>query len=352
MRRGACLALVLGLAAGASGALAQPAPTPTPTPTPADRAAARQFFQSGVAAYGRRDWQSALEAFQQAYRLAPHPSVRVNMANCYVELQRPTEALHHFDAWLRESPAAAPAQRQVIERRVRELSVGLGQLSVTVLPSTAAPTITVDGRAAAVGEPLRVAPGHHLIEIHAEGFRDWRREVDANPGGRMEVPATLEPVQAPPPPPPPPPEAPPPPPPPPPPPQTPPPPPPPLPPGDEPGQGLSPGLFYTTLGVTGAATVAWGVFFGLALSNNGTFSDLLTRYQSGQGDASALRLQGQAAADRASRYWLLTDVAGAVTLVGAATSLLLYTRTNWGRRAQVTALAAPNTLGVLVGGSF
>jgi hypothetical protein len=278
------------------------------------------------------------------------------MANCYVELQRVTEALHHFDAYLRESPMAPTAQRQAIERRVRELSAGLGQLTVTVQPSPAGATVTVDGQAAALGEPVRVAPGHHLIEIHADGFRAWRREVDTHPGGRMEIPATLEPLQVPPTPPPP--EAPPPPPSPevpPPPPEVPPPPPevpPPPPPGDAPSPGLGPGLFFTTVGVTGAATVAWGVFFGLAVSNNGTFRDILARYQSGQGDASALRAQGHAAADRASRYWLLTDLVGGVALVGAAASILLYTRTNWGHRAQVTALAAPGTLGVLVGGRF
>src|SRR6478609_6664356 len=52
-------------------------------PDGATRARARQNFQTGVAAYQRGDFSVALEAFLTAYRLAPHPTVRVNIANCY-----------------------------------------------------------------------------------------------------------------------------------------------------------------------------------------------------------------------------------------------------------------------------
>jgi tetratricopeptide (TPR) repeat protein len=62
-----------------------------------DTARARTEFQRGVELFQGSDYQRALDAFQEAYRLAPHASVRLNIANCYEQLGRPVEALFHFE---------------------------------------------------------------------------------------------------------------------------------------------------------------------------------------------------------------------------------------------------------------
>jgi len=74
-------------------AQAQDAPT---------RAAARAAFQGGVAAYDAGHYQAALEHFQEAYRLLPNPTVRVNMASCYEQLDLPLQAIDHFERFLVE----------------------------------------------------------------------------------------------------------------------------------------------------------------------------------------------------------------------------------------------------------
>src|SRR3954470_20213855 len=42
---------------------------------------ARELFKLGVDAYDRGSYTEALQSFQQAYQLRPHPAVRVNIAN-------------------------------------------------------------------------------------------------------------------------------------------------------------------------------------------------------------------------------------------------------------------------------
>ena len=62
----AFLPLAAALLAAPSVAFAQP--------SEADRAEARRQFQSGVQQFQQRSFAPALEAFQAAYRIAPHPS--------------------------------------------------------------------------------------------------------------------------------------------------------------------------------------------------------------------------------------------------------------------------------------
>ena len=45
---------------------------------------AREHFQSGVSAFEAEEFESALASFRDAYRLQPHPTVLVNIANCYL----------------------------------------------------------------------------------------------------------------------------------------------------------------------------------------------------------------------------------------------------------------------------
>jgi len=347
------------------------------TPSAADRAEARQRFQRGVAAFQRRAWEDALESFQQAYRLAPHPSVRVNMANCYVELRRPVEAIFHFEQYLAETPDAENPQRTAVQNHLRELRQRVTEVTISVSPTNAAGvTATVDGLAVALDRTVRLAPGRHTLEVLAEGYFPARQDFDGPGGGQQRLtialqanaataataspPATPQPgpnvptatppptVAATPP-------------------ATPPtapastaaapPEPPPAPalvavetgsstaplspPEPRPTQGQ--GLFWTAAGVTAVAVVATGVFGSLALSANGEFDDAVARVRSGQGDLAAAQREGDDAADRASRYALFADVALGTAIVGAAASTVLFFHARARRRVEVT--AAPTAQG-------
>ncbi|MBL8602338.1 MAG: hypothetical protein JNK72_10490 [Myxococcales bacterium] len=348
------------------------------TPSAADRAEARSHFTAGVAAFQRQSWQSALEEFQAAYRLAPHPSVRINMANCYVELQRPIEALFHFEQYLVETPAAETPQRTAVQGHIRTLRQRIAEVTLTVTPPEARDvSISVDGTNAVPGRPIRVMPGRHALEVQANGYLPARQEFDGPAGGALTLTVTLNPeaaaapvpttpvapvpavsatpvsaapvnaapnatpnatpslepgarasaMELPP-------NA------------------APLPEPATPSQGRSPALFWTTVGVTGAAAVACGLFGALALGANDEFESAVTRVNSGQGDVAAARLEGQDAADRAARYALFSDVALGLTVLGGVASTVLFFKTDFHPRVEVA--ASPNAHGgtLLLGGRF
>ncbi len=153
-----------------------------------DREAARAQFQRGVDAFGRADYQAALDAFQEAYRLAPHPNVRVNIANCYENLGRPLEAMFHFEQFLAEATDAPRAQRREVEAAVRRVGQQVAQLELHVTPDGA--IITIDGgeqRRAPVAKPVRVTAGSHTIEVRLDGYETARQTVTAAGGGTERI---------------------------------------------------------------------------------------------------------------------------------------------------------------------
>jgi len=163
-----------------------------------ETARARSEFSRGVERYGMGDFDGALEAFQEAYRLQPHPSVRVNMANCYERLGRPIEAIFHYERFLAEAQDAAPAQRRDVQRALDAILGQVGRVSLRVLPDGA--TVTIDGsetRRAPILEPMRLAAGRHTVEVVMEGYQPMRREVAVTGGQPLDVELRLERIGAP-----------------------------------------------------------------------------------------------------------------------------------------------------------
>ena len=345
-------------------------------PSDVERAEARRHFQSGVTQFQARDFAHALEEFQSAYRIAPHPSVRKNMAFCLVELNRDAEALENFEQFLAETPNVPPAERRTIDRQMRRIRAQLADVTVATTPADVLGLMaTVDGNVVSTARPVRMTPGHHTVRVTAEGYGAATREVDVVAGRAQNISLTLERAAAvvaavtPPPP-----AAvtPPPAPPPPPPPTdnsgsmlTPPPPPPGgdvvpppdvLPPPAETSRGLSPGVFYAVAGVTGAAAIAWGVCGVLALSADSSYSDTLATVrglQAGDARVPGLQAQGNDEAASAGQFAVWSDIAMGVTLAGAVAGTILFLKTDFGGH-RVSVAAAPMQHGgaLTFGGSF
>lgn len=157
------------------------------------RAAAREHFALGVRRYEVADYRGALEAFQEAYRLAPHPAVRVNMANCYEQLGRPLEALHHFERFLTENDAATPEQQREVRAAIDRLQTQLGALHLAIAPDGASVAIdSTETRRAPILEPVRLAAGTHHITVRLDGYRTVHREVEIQGGGEQSLSIRLE----------------------------------------------------------------------------------------------------------------------------------------------------------------
>ncbi|MFK7987257.1 MAG: PEGA domain-containing protein [Sandaracinaceae bacterium] len=161
--------------------------------TDADRARARGHFEQGVSLYESGQHRAALEQFQEAYRIAPHPMVRVNMANCYEQLGRPLEAIHHFERFLAEAEAANPQQRREVETAMRRLEGQLGEVRLSVTPDGA--SVTIDGaetRRAPILDPIRLSAGTHQVVVRLDGYRTQTRDLRVAGGSEERVSIRLE----------------------------------------------------------------------------------------------------------------------------------------------------------------
>ncbi len=145
----------------------------------------------GVGAYERGDFENALESFTQAYRLAPHPAVRVNMANCYEQLGRFAEATFNFQRFLEESgPDIAPEQRAEVENAIERLKLKFGELIVDTRPADV--SLSIDGMSAQRGLDGRIQlrSGPHLLRATKPGYVNLERSIDVVGGTEQRV--TLE----------------------------------------------------------------------------------------------------------------------------------------------------------------
>ena len=78
---------------------------------------ARAKFSEGNAAYEKSDFQRALDAYGEAYQLAPLPGFLFNIAQCYRQLNQPEPAATFYRRYLAQSkqpPANAPLVRELI----------------------------------------------------------------------------------------------------------------------------------------------------------------------------------------------------------------------------------------------
>ncbi len=152
------------------------------------REQARTQFNRGVEQYEAGNYQDALTSFQEAYRLAPHPTVRVNIANCYEQLNRPIEALFHFERFLEESHDAPAAQRREVQAAVHRLEGRVGRVSFRIAPDGALVRIDqTEIRRAPVLEPVRMTPGNHLVEVRMDGYAPVSREFIVEAGEPAEI---------------------------------------------------------------------------------------------------------------------------------------------------------------------
>jgi tetratricopeptide (TPR) repeat protein len=156
-----------------------------------NRARARALFSEGVTAYEEGRFREALSAFEQAYRLAPHPTVRVNMANCFEQLGQYVEALFNYKRYLEETEENTDTdQRAEVATAVARLTPRVGNLVLEVTPHTA--NVTIDGHSpkrapGSTGFPM--VAGVHSLRVTAPGYQPLERAVDVK--GGVDTPLAL-----------------------------------------------------------------------------------------------------------------------------------------------------------------
>lgn len=161
----------------------------------ATKAEAREQFNRGISQYEASQYEEALESFQEAYRLSPHPMVRVNMANCYDRLGKPVEALFHFERFMSETEGdrSRAAQRSEVQSAIRRLKGSLGQLQLRVIPDGSMVRVDeTDERRSPIVEAIQLAAGDHVIVVTRPGFARTERRVQIRGGQTETLDITLE----------------------------------------------------------------------------------------------------------------------------------------------------------------
>jgi tetratricopeptide (TPR) repeat protein len=143
-------------------ALAQAAPTGEPTA----RAQAAQQFEEGSRAFDRGDFVHAADAFELAYRIAPHADALWNAARSRQLADELPRAATLYARYLREAPTDA-RDRNVATALLVSLASRLGRIEVH---GSGIEQLVVDERPSEE-RIIYVSPGAHVVRAVVSGTR-------------------------------------------------------------------------------------------------------------------------------------------------------------------------------------
>ncbi len=136
---------------------------------------AKLLFAQGQKLYAERQYAAAVEKFEAAYRLKPHPAVTFNIARSYEALGDLPRALRSYRAYLAAQPHAA--DRDQVERTIAQLEQRAGSAKVALI-TTEPPgaEVSVDGKPrGASPATVELAPGSHSVTARRPGAEPVER---------------------------------------------------------------------------------------------------------------------------------------------------------------------------------
>jgi hypothetical protein len=172
---------------------------------------AKMLFNAGAQAYDAGRFGTAVQAFQQAYAIAPRPAILFSMAQAerksyYVD-KRPQDlrnAIAHYHAYLDQVPmggrrgdaADALAELEPIAARLSPAEGSAAQATppaeqktrIMVTSQTSGAKAALDG-GAPQDVPLieEVSPGKHHVRVWADGYFDEERDALAAQGSLAAI---------------------------------------------------------------------------------------------------------------------------------------------------------------------
>ncbi len=161
-------------------------------PAPAradDRGRAAEAFALGQQAESQGDWRAAIDSYERAYQLSPHPSVLFNIGNSYERLAEYRTAARYFLRYVEDSPTAD--DRDDVLARVRRLREQPSKVSVECRQD--AVTVHVDGEPSG-GCPLELdlPAGQHRMMAERSGERSPTQTIVVEYGEPRSVTLDIE----------------------------------------------------------------------------------------------------------------------------------------------------------------
>jgi len=153
------------------------------------RAQAHAHFERGVQHAAERSYGRALESFDAAYRLVPHPATLYNIGLALVALDRRAEAATALRRYLHESTNEPQPKRARARAQLDRLVVELGVVQLAIEPAGA--RVRVDGRPVERTAELLLAPGAHRVQASRSGHTLEERELIVVAGTTQTLKLTL-----------------------------------------------------------------------------------------------------------------------------------------------------------------
>lgn len=158
---------------------------------------ARRHFDRGVELVDQGSFEQAAAEFTRAYELSPSADALWKLAQTYVALDRPLEALEALEQYDRDGGAALEAERRAeLDQLLSRLGARVGRLTIVVQPDGA--LVRVDGEplgSAPLAADVRLRAGEHQISASHADFKERTSKVMVLGGERVSVELLLEPAQ-------------------------------------------------------------------------------------------------------------------------------------------------------------
>jgi hypothetical protein len=148
-----------------------------PATSEGDAAKAKEAFQSAQKLYKQARYPEAIEKFEEAYRIKPHPSIFFNIGRCFEQLNEIPKALRNYREYLKQMPDAKDKELVTdaivnLERRLKDQ--GVQQLLVYSDPPGA--SVTIDGKKYGdTPASVELKPGNHAMVVTKDGFEKIER---------------------------------------------------------------------------------------------------------------------------------------------------------------------------------
>ena len=189
---GGALVLWLGIAAAVPPAFAQ-------APKPKGKGAASKAPSEAEALKAQGDeamvslrYADALDFYTRGYDLEKNPALLYNRARALEALTRFPDALDQLEAFAREAPDELKAKVPLLGELLVELRGKVSELSVAA--NVAGARVLVRDQAVGttpLSSPLRLNAGTASIEVTADGYHPWKKQVALPGGGKLDIAAKL-----------------------------------------------------------------------------------------------------------------------------------------------------------------
>lgn len=196
LRLRSALGLMMALSLAMSPRLAS-AQSPSEHPKFEDLSAERQSELASLLELARNNekrdnYAKALQYYQEAFKLFPHPKLYYSMAVCYDRTADVANALRYYKLFIKELPDAPELTRA--QQRVDELSQSMVRQETSLRIDSSPPGAAVyleDITRGPVGSTpttdLPVSPGIYKVIIKLDGYEDLIQEVEVKPSQRASV---------------------------------------------------------------------------------------------------------------------------------------------------------------------